>query len=177
MNSELITRWTAIITKLAVVIGLVVVALEFRSNTRAIQADRVNSNAQFYFDINSVILQDEELAALRYKAISDPMSLTDNELLRYNAYLDMHYGNYLNIYRNYRDGLVSEEDWAYATASIGFAFFSEPAREYVAIMNASDLKSPVYTFIEESVKNARAFCKNPDNQCVKRYAMKDNHEN
>ncbi len=43
MNSDLLTRWTAIITNIALVIGLAFVGLEFRNNTRAIEAERIDS--------------------------------------------------------------------------------------------------------------------------------------
>jgi len=174
MNSDLITKWSAIVTNLAVVIGLVFVALEFRNTTRAIQAERVNSNAEFYHNINIAILQDKELVALRYKANTDPGSLSDTEILRYTAYLDLHYGNFLNIYRNNRDGLVPEEDWEYAKASIGWAFFSEPAMDYAEILEASNMGSPVHSFIKHSVRIARAYCNDPDNRCVKRYEKQRN---
>ena len=177
MNSDLVTKWTAILTNMAVVIGLVFVALEFRSTTRAIQAERVNSNAEFYHNINIAILQDKELAALRYKANTEPGALSDSEILRYTAYLDLHHGNFLNIYRNYRDGLVPEEDWEYAKAAIGWAFFSEPAMDYVEILDASNVESPVHAFIEESVSIARAYCNNPDNKCVKRYDVQRSWKN
>ena len=177
MNSDLITKRTANVTNMVVVIGLVFVALEFRSTTRAIQAERVNSNAEFYHSINIAILQDKELVALRYKANTEPGSLSDNEVLRYTAYLDLHYGNFLNIYRNYRDGLVPEEDWEYAKASIGWAFFSEPAMDYIEILDESNMGSPVHSFIEESVTIARAHCNNPDNRCVKRYDIQRSWEN
>jgi hypothetical protein len=117
------------------------------------------------------------LVALRYKANTAPESLSDNEILRYTAYLDLHHGYFLNIYRNYRDGLVLEEDWEYVKASIGFAFFSEPAMDYAEILHASSMGSPVYSYIEESVRVARAYCNNPDNRCVKRYDIQRIWEN
>ena len=120
---------------------------------------------------------DKELAALRYKANTEPGALSDSEILRYTAYLDLHHGNFLNIYRNYRDGLVPEEDWEYAKAAIGWAFFSEPAMDYVEILDASNVESPVHAFIEESVSIARAYCNNPANKCVKRYDVQRSWKN
>lgn len=177
MNSDLIAKWTATVTNMAVVIGLVFVALEFRSTTRAIQAERVNSNTEFYHSINVAILQDKELVALRHKANTKPDSLSDNEILRYTAYLDLHHGNFQNIYRNYRDGLVPEEDWEYAKASIGWAFFSEPAMDYIEILDASNVESPVHSIIRESVNFARDYCNDPENRCVKRYDVQRNWKN
>jgi hypothetical protein len=49
MSDGLLTRWTGISTNIAVVVGLLFVGLEFRHNTRAIEADRHSPTRRAYF--------------------------------------------------------------------------------------------------------------------------------
>ncbi len=59
MNSDLLTKWTAIVTNLAVVIGSAFVGLEFRNTTRAVEAERIDNFFALNAEINSVVVENE----------------------------------------------------------------------------------------------------------------------
>lgn len=76
MNSDLLTKWTAIITNIAVVIGLAFVGLEFRNNARAVEAERIDSFIQGSHDITALTIENGDLAEILYQAHASPSSLS-----------------------------------------------------------------------------------------------------
>ena len=64
MNSDLLTRWTTIITNIAVIVGLIFVGLEFRNTARAIEAERIDDFIGGNAEINSLTVESESLSEI-----------------------------------------------------------------------------------------------------------------
>lgn len=169
MNSDLLTRWTAIITNMAVVVGLVFVGLEFRNNSRAVEAERVDNITQAVIASNTLLLQTEGLSDLLFKAYASPEELTPVGRDKLTSYMYVSYTQFLQIHQAYLAGLVSEEQWQFQKAAIGFAFSSEPGIAYIDIMRSSAMYGDTLDVVRESALNAREYCKSPDNLCTDRY--------
>ena len=169
MNSDLLTRWTAIITNIAVVIGLAFVGLEFRNNSRSIEAERVDNITQAIIASNTLLLQTEGLSDLLFEAYASPEELTPVDRDKLTSYMYVSYSQFLQVHQAYLAGLVSEEQWQFQKAAIGFAFSSEPGIAYIDIMRASAMSSATMDVVRQSALDAREYCKNPDNVCTDRY--------
>ena len=76
MNSDLIARWTTVVTNIAVIVGLIFVGLEFRNTARAIEAERIDDFIAGNAEINSLTVESESLSQLLFKAHTAPDSLT-----------------------------------------------------------------------------------------------------
>jgi hypothetical protein len=169
MNSDLLTRWTAIITNIAVVIGLVFVGLEFRNNSRAIEAERVESFLQGVSEITLSAIESEDMSEIIYQMYAAPDSLTGARLDRVQHQLLLAHNNFRRMYLQHEAGLLPDEMFEYERRGIGFSFSSDIGLDMVAIFRASTLGTEIWDIIEESAKQARDYCLNPQNACVARY--------
>lgn len=96
MSNENLTRWALlaeIIGGMAVIISLAVVAYELRQstdqavlNTAALEISTYQDLTNSISDLNSLLIQDEELAELFITGYLYPARLTQNERLRFNTY-------------------------------------------------------------------------------------------
>ena len=169
MNSDLLTRWTAIITNIAIVIGLVFVGLEFRNNSRSIEAERIDSFIGGNAEINSLIVENENLAELIFRAHTVPDSLTSSELDRVQSWMLMNYDSFQRQMLANQAGLLSDKLFEQQKAGIGFIFSSNVGMELIDLFRASALDSEVWEAISASTKSARKYCLNPANICMARY--------
>jgi hypothetical protein len=169
MNSDLLTRWTAIITNIAVVIGLAFVGLEFRNNTRAIEAERIDSFIQGVADNATTLVGNGDLSTMLYQAYADPDSITGASLDRIQNLLVLNHNNFRRVYLQHQSGLVSDDMYEYEKRAVGFSFSSEAGLDFVALMRASALGDAIWEIIGESAEQARAYCLNPNNSCVARF--------
>jgi hypothetical protein len=101
MTSDLITKWTAIITNIAVIIGLAIVGLEFRNNTRAVEAERIDSLVQGIGDNNGLAIENQDLAEILYQAYEDPESLKGSSLDRVQHWLVASYSHFQRVHLAY----------------------------------------------------------------------------
>jgi hypothetical protein len=169
MTSDLLTKWTAIITNIAVVIGLAFVGLEFRNNTRAIEAERIDSFIGANADINSPIVENENFSEIVLKAHTDPDSLTGNVLNRIQEWMVMHYDSFRRQRLAHQAGLLSDGLYEEQKDGIGFVFSSNLGLELIDLFRASALDNEVWEAIDESAQEARKYCLNTSNKCMERY--------
>ena len=169
MNSDLITRWSAIITNMAVVIGLVFVGLEFRNNTQAIQADRVDSFIQGVSDIITAQIENEDLSEIFYEAHANPESLSGASLDRVQGLMLLQHNNFRRIFIQHQAGLVSDDTYEHERRAVGFIFSSDIGLDLVSLFRASTLGGEIWDIIGKSAEDARAYCLDPKNSCTARY--------
>jgi hypothetical protein len=169
MNSELLTKWTAIATNIFVVIGLVFVGLEFRNNTRAFEAERIDSFVQGISEINSVVLDNQDLAEILYQVYENPDLVTGSSLDRAQHWMLTSYTNFMRVHLAHKSGLIPDESYQIQKAGIGFAFSSDIGLGLIDIMQASSLGEDIWGVVRVSAEQARAYCLAPQNACVARY--------
>lgn len=80
MSSDLIVKWTAIFTNIAVFVGLIFVGLEFRNNTRDVEWERIDGFSQGGSEIQRIFIEDPELSDILIRAYASSESLAKNEL-------------------------------------------------------------------------------------------------
>ena len=169
MNSDLITRWSAIITNMAVVIGLVFVGLEFRHNTQAIEAERIDSFIQGVSDIITAQIENEDLSEIFYQAYANPESISGASLDRVQGLMLLQHNNFRRVFIQHQAGLVSDDTYEYERRAVGFIFSSDIGLDLVALFRASTLGGEIWEIIGESAEEARAYCLDPKNSCTARY--------
>jgi hypothetical protein len=175
MNSDLLTKWTAIITNIAVVIGLVFVGLEFRNTARAIEAERIDDFIGGNAEINSLTVESESLSELLFKAHTAPDSLTGIELDRVQNWLLMNYDSFRRQTLAQKSGLLPDDVYEVQKAGIGFVFISNAGLDLIDLFRASGLDDKTWEAISASAKEARKYCLNSANRCMARYeALREN---
>ena len=170
MDSNLITKWTAIITNIAVVVGLGFVGLEFRNNTRAFESERIDSFTQGSLDIQRMSVGDSELSDILLKSYSAPDSLTKTELDRAQHWLTLSYANFRRIHTAYLRGLIPTHIYEMERAGVGFNFASDIGVDVIDVFLASAaLDNATWEVLKETAEQARAYCIDSKNLCLERY--------
>lgn len=169
MNKFTLGNWTAIITNVAVVVGLVSVGLEFRDNARALEAERIDSFVQAIGDLNSAMIDNEELSEILYQAYADPDSLTDSSLDRAQHWMLTNYNNFQRVHLAHQSDMLPDAIYDAQKAGIGFAFSSDIGLGLIDIMERSGMGEDLWGIVKDSAEQARAYCLNPNNSCVPRY--------
>ena len=170
MDSNLITKWTAIITNIAVVVGLVFVGLEFRNSTRAFESERIDSFTQGSLDIQKMSVGDSELSDILLKSYSAPDSLTKTEIDRAQHWLTLNYANFRRIHTAYLSGLIPDHIYEMEIAGVGFNFASDIGVDVIEVfLSSAALDNETWEVLRESTEKARAYCKNLENKCLERY--------
>jgi hypothetical protein len=169
MNSDSLAKWTAISTNIAVVIGLAFVGLEFRNTTRAVEAERIDSFIGGNAEINSLLVENESLAELVFRAHMPKASLTGSELDRAQSWMLMNYDSFRRQMLAHQADLISDELYEEQKVGIGFVFSSDAGLELIDIFRASALDNAVWKTISESTEAARKYCLDSANKCMARY--------
>lgn len=169
MVSEQLARWMNNITNIAVLLGLLFVGLEFRNNTRALEAERIDSLTQGMSNVNSIILADAEFAELFYQAYKNPEAIRGSSLDRVQHLMVQSYNHFQSVHLAHEAGLLSDEIYEIQRVGVGFAFSSEVGLELIDIMRASSMGESLWDVVRVSAEQARAYCNNPQNRCVARY--------
>jgi len=137
LDSNLITKWTAIITNIAVVVGLVFVGLEFRNNMRAFESERIDNFTQGSLDIQRMSVGDSELSYILLKSYSEPDSLTKTELERAQHCLTLSYANFHRMHTAYLSGLIPDHIFEMERAGVGFNFSSDVGVDVIKVFLSS----------------------------------------
>jgi hypothetical protein len=169
MNNDLLAKWTAIITNIAVLTGLVFVGLEFRNNTSAFEAERLDSLVVGMSGINQVAIGNKEMAELLYHSYEEPESLTGVSLDRVQHVLMGSYNHFQRVHLAYQSGLLPTEVYEFQKAGVGFAFSSEVGLDLISLMQAGAMGESLWEVVRVSAEQARAYCLDPQNRCVARY--------
>ena len=105
-------RWLTIVANLAVVGGILLVAVELRQNTRAIQAQTRDSITEKQMEYLGWLATNSETAVVAVRADSlGRGSLNSAELRMWNAFNNAVFREWENSYYQYRRGLFSEEEF------------------------------------------------------------------
>jgi hypothetical protein len=169
MNNDLLARWTAITTNIAVVIGLVFVGLEFQNNSRLIEAERIEGYSNRVAEIQALWVGKDNLADILYKSHAKPDELSVSDLNRLQHLLYLYQNNFTRIYQAHQAGLVPDDVYATEKSSIGFTFSSDIGLDLIELMQQSELGELSWSEVKDSAIKARAYCLNPKHKCAAMY--------
>jgi hypothetical protein len=166
MNSEQLSKWTAIITNIAVVIGLIFVGLEFRNNTNTLEIERLDNYTEGMRNNSLMLAKNGELARIFIMVNSDPEALSADEIFRYEQYL-LGITSHIERLSQYRQReLLSESLWEREISGAGFMFSNDVGLRLLRIMDKSDINTPVWKILESSARRAKEYCIDINNECL-----------
>lgn len=118
MNWEAIGAIAEIVGAAAVVVTLAFLAVEVRSNKRALESASIDGFAAGYNAVNSSIMENADLAEIYRVGIENPEDLTETQKVQFIA-LGQSYINQFTTVKKYRDGgLLSDEEWDFQLTGI-----------------------------------------------------------
>lgn len=113
MNWEAIGVIAEVVGSAAVVITLIFLAYEVRSNKRALESASIDTFATGYNAVNASLMENAELAEIYSIGIANPEALDETQKIRFIA-LGQSYINQFTRVKKYRDaGLISDDEWEF----------------------------------------------------------------
>lgn len=107
-----IAQVAEIVASLGVVISLIYVAAELRSNTAAVKAATVQSITNSSRDVLVTVAANEGLARIRQIGEADPSALTDAEAFRFFQFSRQNWLYFQNIWIQWDLGVVDDRAWS-----------------------------------------------------------------
>jgi len=108
MNKLDVGRTLEIFANLAVLVGIIFLVIEISQNTEMMRAQMAQGRAETAMDQAESLYNSEYLPEI-FVAIERGQRLTDDQRVRFTAYLRAFNRNQDNILRQYREGLLGEE--------------------------------------------------------------------
>jgi hypothetical protein len=115
MNFDALNKWLTLLANVGVISGLVLVALQMNLNTEVIKVQNATQLKQTFLAGELAFMGDTTHIAYA-KAVSHPSKLTEAEMLQVHAYLNIAIVAASANYIAYKNGQLSDEDWAHAQA-------------------------------------------------------------
>ena len=109
MNASKVNEWLGLGANVAVLVGIVFLVFELRSNT---ESNRIALTTQFssnWVAINSDVATNRELAAVVQKALADA-ELDDTETIQLDFFIQQRAAQAAMMRRLYREGFATRED-------------------------------------------------------------------
>lgn len=125
MNWNEVSALSDLIAAIAVVISLIYLALQVKSNTRAFRATIRDSAFRQLEEWNHVMMSNESLASLFQKGCSSYDSLEDAERSRFNHATFSLLKLFESIYIHYLEGSVGKDAWE-NNSHILFIYATQP---------------------------------------------------
>ena len=126
MSTDSLKTWTAIAeiaSAVAVVISLIYVGYEIRRSTLESDADVQAELLSYSRDRRVLVVENADLARILTKGYTDPKSLTPEDALRFDNYVQLHFVAWERAFMASEAGILSDEiwqawdDWFAATAN------------------------------------------------------------
>ncbi len=96
---------------LGVVISLIYLARQMRQNTTSVRAASFNSMTENTIRLLEHSFRDGGFADFLHRAERDPLSLSPDEMVRWDAYMTAVYRHFGNLVYQYRVGALDEQMW------------------------------------------------------------------
>ena len=110
MNLEKLNAWLTFVGHIAILLGLIALAVEIRHNTSAVRAQELG-DLQNQTQERRVLMLSTDLPRTYLKSLTSPSELSLEEIYIVNAYLNYRLDQLRRTYRAYEDGIINQEDW------------------------------------------------------------------
>jgi hypothetical protein len=128
-----VTRWLSIVSNFSVLLGLLFVGVEVRNSRASVKAQAADGIADGFVQLNLAIITDTMVARVWEQGTRAPETLTEGERFQFAMHIRGLFNQYIRVYRFYRAGLISEDEWAFYAPEIaaqlgtpgGVMFFSK----------------------------------------------------
>lgn len=108
MDRNRLNEWLSIATNIAVVVGIIILAIEIRQNSVALRSNVLQSVSTESNPLNLAIATDASVRETWVQGLREPDSLTESQKLQLNATLHVWFNNAQNWYYQMRSGVLDE---------------------------------------------------------------------
>lgn len=111
MDTDRFNRWIAIGANLAVLVGLIALIVELRTNTAAIRAAAVQESVNASREYLTNIALDEELSRIRFEGGTNFAELSDLDAFRFRLHSRGNWLFHQNVWIQRELGVIDERAW------------------------------------------------------------------
>jgi hypothetical protein len=122
MNVERLNAWMSFAGQVAVLLGLVALAIEINANTKALRVQLTENSFALQQERMAATAGNAELQALYVKSLLSPWELTPAEVWGLSAHLGIRLESAKRSFHHYKDGVITEASWEEALDSIYYSF-------------------------------------------------------
>ena len=142
----------------AIVVSLIFVGFEIRQNTAEIRDVKSRELNTMDMTAQAQLANSSELAAIMVKAVKAPDELTDEERVRYNAWIVMNIKIWEEAFDAYNGGRIEAEDWEAWNDALALWFlpYYGSAWDQVAPFFGKDLQQQIEIAVTSKLSEAEA---------------------
>ena len=129
MDITTLAAWGEFLGGIAVVVSLVYLAGQIRQNSNLLRASVTATTSQLHMGANEMIVTDPEVSAFFYKGISDPDSLPEAELLRFQSLVGIQVQGLHQSFEFEKKGMGSGASWCWTDTGMRW-FAAQPGFRY-----------------------------------------------
>ena len=112
MEKDHLSRWLSVGANLAVLVGLIFVAMEVRQSRNAGIVEAADGIADGFLQLSIPSLADSNLARLWVDGMEDPDQLSDAEAIQFSMKMRVLFNQIHRVNRLCEAGFISEPEWA-----------------------------------------------------------------
>ncbi|MDH3416217.1 MAG: hypothetical protein OEM64_07920 [Gammaproteobacteria bacterium] len=122
MEMERLNAWMTVAGNIAVLLGLVAVAVEINTNTNALHVQIEENSFAMQQERASAVAGNTDLQALYVKSLLNPSEMNPSEVWGAVAILGLQVTSLNRSYLLYKDGMLSEAQWKDLLLGASFQF-------------------------------------------------------
>jgi len=130
MDIERVGGWLNPIANVAVLIGIIFLAIEVRHAGNSAEMQMQDSLANGFNDLAIELATDPVLARLYVVGLNDPGRLTDVEAIQFGMFFRAYLNQQFRVFQLYQLGVMSEDDWVLSAEELGTMLSTPGGRQY-----------------------------------------------
>lgn len=131
MDVERIGGWLNLTANIAVLIGIVFLALEVRHAGNSTEMQMQDSLADGFNGLAVQLATDPALARLYVIGLSNPERLTDIESIQFGMFFRAYLNQQFRVFQLYQLGVMTEDDWRLSAEELGTMLSTPGGRLYM----------------------------------------------
>ena len=154
MNIDKVGGWLNLTANIAVLIGIVFLAVEVRHAGNSTEMQMQDSLADGFNELAIQLATDPVLARLYVIGLSNPERLTDVEAIQFGMFFRAYLNQQFRVFQLYKLGVMSESDWKLSAEELGTMLSTPGGRLYMQENNdmSPELAVALQPFLERQPK-------------------------
>ena len=111
MNWEALSAIGQLLGAAAVLITLIYLAIQIRQSTAAMNTTTYETIVTGFNDINSIVVDNPDVASILHRGMENPSTLSDVEAVRFSFLFRCWSNQWLKLLRLYQRGALSAAEW------------------------------------------------------------------
>jgi len=130
MDITTLAAWGEFIGGIAVVVSLVYLASQIRSNTRMVRASTTSSTNQVMVTFTAMLADNPEVSRIWWEGMASRDLLSEEDRHRFDPLCQLYFHALRQQFQFQRDGVGSPEEWDYQLQGLGFTAAQSGVREW-----------------------------------------------